>query len=155
MLYMGDVGTVRRIPQDFAQTVRFWADGRIEVATRDAIRHWADGIGDRNPFWLRHGIVTWGETARQSYDAMIELVSRAVPDEWHDKEVAILAEKLAAQSPTAMRMGLAAWNAQADRDLASSLPYLRDQLGAILMSEDAREGLMAFAEKREPKWTGR
>ncbi len=23
---------------------------------RDAIRHWADGIGDRNPFWLRHGI---------------------------------------------------------------------------------------------------
>ena len=28
----------------------------IEVASRDAIRHWADGIGDRNPFWLRHGI---------------------------------------------------------------------------------------------------
>jgi len=27
----------------------------IEVATRDAIRHWADGIGDRNPFWLREG----------------------------------------------------------------------------------------------------
>jgi len=23
----------------------------IEVATRDAIRHWADGIGDRNPLW--------------------------------------------------------------------------------------------------------
>ncbi len=23
----------------------------IEVATRDAIRHWAHGIGDRNPFW--------------------------------------------------------------------------------------------------------
>ncbi len=23
----------------------------IEIATRDAIRHWADGIGDRNPFW--------------------------------------------------------------------------------------------------------
>src|SRR5207237_8552606 len=23
----------------------------IEVATRDAIRHWAQGIGDRSPFW--------------------------------------------------------------------------------------------------------
>jgi acyl dehydratase len=23
----------------------------VEVATRDAIRHWAHGIGDRNPFW--------------------------------------------------------------------------------------------------------
>jgi acyl dehydratase len=25
----------------------------IEVATRDAVRHWAAGIGDRNPFWLQ------------------------------------------------------------------------------------------------------
>jgi acyl dehydratase len=28
----------------------------IEVATPDAIRHWAHGIGDRNPFWHEHGI---------------------------------------------------------------------------------------------------
>jgi acyl dehydratase len=28
----------------------------IEVATRDAVRHWAAGIGDRNPFWLEAGI---------------------------------------------------------------------------------------------------
>src|SRR5256712_10930309 len=28
----------------------------IEVATRDAVRHWAAGIGDRNPFWLRAGM---------------------------------------------------------------------------------------------------
>jgi rhamnose utilization protein RhaD (predicted bifunctional aldolase and dehydrogenase)/NAD(P)-dependent dehydrogenase (short-subunit alcohol dehydrogenase family) len=27
--------------------------------------------------WLRHGVVTWGETARESYDRMIELVTRA------------------------------------------------------------------------------
>ncbi|HET8579178.1 MAG TPA: MaoC family dehydratase N-terminal domain-containing protein [Methylomirabilota bacterium] len=28
----------------------------IEIASRDAIRHWAHGIGDRNPFWLATGI---------------------------------------------------------------------------------------------------
>src|SRR5215470_8462516 len=28
----------------------------IEVASRDAIRHWAHGIGDRNPFWRTHGV---------------------------------------------------------------------------------------------------
>ena len=28
----------------------------IEVATRDAVRHWAHGIGDRNPHWLAHGV---------------------------------------------------------------------------------------------------
>lgn len=85
----------------------------------------------------------------------IELISRAVPDATLDEEVVTLASKLAAQSPTAMRMGLAAWHMQADLDLADALPRLRDQLGQILMTEDAREGLMAFAEKREPKWTGR
>src|SRR5262249_60087172 len=25
----------------------------IDVATRDAIRHWAQGIGDRSPFWAK------------------------------------------------------------------------------------------------------
>lgn len=96
-----------------------------------------------------------GEKFDAAFAEKIELISRAVPDASLDDEVKTLAGKLAAQSPTAMRMGLAAWHAQADRDLAGALPYLRDQLGAILMTEDAREGLMAFAEKREPRWTGR
>ena len=33
--------------------------------------------GARGMVWVKHGIVTWGETARESYDAMIEFVSRA------------------------------------------------------------------------------
>lgn len=28
----------------------------IEVATRDAVRHWAHGIGDRNPYWTAAGV---------------------------------------------------------------------------------------------------
>jgi enoyl-CoA hydratase/carnithine racemase len=87
--------------------------------------------------------------------ARIELVNRAVPDVELDASVRSLADKLAAQSPTAMRMGLAAWNAQADQDLATSLPMLRGQLFAILGTEDAREGLTAFMQKRAPVWTGR
>lgn len=31
----------------------------------------------RGMLWVRHGIVTWGDSARESYDAMIELVDRA------------------------------------------------------------------------------
>jgi len=31
----------------------------------------------RGMVWMRHGIVTWGDTAREAYDTMIELVSRA------------------------------------------------------------------------------
>lgn len=96
-----------------------------------------------------------GEPISADEAARIELVSRAVPDAELDAAVKSLADKLAAQSPTAMRMGLAAWHAQADQDLATSLPMLREQLFAILGTEDAREGLTAFLQKRAPVWTGR
>jgi rhamnose utilization protein RhaD (predicted bifunctional aldolase and dehydrogenase)/NAD(P)-dependent dehydrogenase (short-subunit alcohol dehydrogenase family) len=33
--------------------------------------------GSRAMVWIRHGLVTWGKTARESYEATIELVSRA------------------------------------------------------------------------------
>jgi rhamnose utilization protein RhaD (predicted bifunctional aldolase and dehydrogenase)/NAD(P)-dependent dehydrogenase (short-subunit alcohol dehydrogenase family) len=58
--------------------------------------------------WSRHGIVTWGETARESYESMIELVTRA---ERHLESRA--AQSLRAASPTplavaAERAGLVA-----------------------------------------------
>jgi enoyl-CoA hydratase/carnithine racemase len=87
--------------------------------------------------------------------AQIELVNRAVPDDQLDREVDALAHELASRSPTAMRMGLAAFRHQADLRLEESVPYLEKQLFAILGTEDAREGLMAFFEKRDPAWTGR
>jgi enoyl-CoA hydratase/carnithine racemase len=96
-----------------------------------------------------------GEKMSAAQAEAIELVTRAVPDDQLDAEVAALAAKLAAQSPTAMRMGLAAYHHQADRALEEAVPYLRDQLIAILGTADASEGLTAFLEKREPRWTGR
>ncbi len=96
-----------------------------------------------------------GEKITAAEAARIELVNRAVPDADLDAEVSALAAKLAAQSPTALRMGLAAYHHQADRALEESLPYLSSQLIAILGTEDAREGLTAFMQKREPVWTGR
>lgn len=96
-----------------------------------------------------------GEKMTAAQAAELELVNRAVPDAKLDEEVSALASKLAAQSPTALRMGLAAYHYQGDRRLEEALPYLSGQLMAILGTEDAREGLTAFVQKRQPNWTGR
>jgi enoyl-CoA hydratase/carnithine racemase len=85
----------------------------------------------------------------------IGLLTEVVPDDQLDERVAEIARALAKQSPTAMRMGLNAVNAQRDMTAEEALPFLREQLYALLASEDAREGLAAFFEKREPQWTGR
>ena len=85
----------------------------------------------------------------------IGLVTEVVPDDQLDARVDALAGQLAKQSPTAMRMGLNAFEAQEGMPIDEALPYLRDQLYALLKTEDAQEGLAAFFQKREPEWKGR
>jgi enoyl-CoA hydratase/carnithine racemase len=38
---------------------------------------------------------------------------------------------------------------------ADALDYLRAQLSLAMSTEDIVEGVKAFFEKREPRWTGR
>jgi enoyl-CoA hydratase/carnithine racemase len=83
------------------------------------------------------------------------ILNKVVPAAELDKAVGDLTATLASKSPTATRHGLRAFAAQDDLDLAAALPMLRGRLADCLGTEDAREGLMAFLEKRAAKWTGR
>jgi enoyl-CoA hydratase/carnithine racemase len=95
-----------------------------------------------------------GEKLSAARAASMRLVNRAVPGDRLDDEVDALCATLATRSPTAVRHGLTLWARQGDLALDAALPELRDALYALLGTDDAREGIMAFMEKRAPRWTG-
>jgi enoyl-CoA hydratase len=83
------------------------------------------------------------------------IVNRVVAPEEFDAAVADWAAQLAAKSPLLMKLGRDALFAQQDMALGEALEYLRAQLTLALSTDDAREGVAAFLERREPRWTGR
>jgi enoyl-CoA hydratase/carnithine racemase len=96
-----------------------------------------------------------GEKLDAEEAARLGLVNRAVSPEALDAEVKKLADAVASKSPSTVRLGLRAFAAQDDLDLETALPMLRDRLAECLATDDAREGLMAFLQKRAPQWTGK
>ncbi len=96
-----------------------------------------------------------GEKLAASEALSLGLLNRVVPAEELDAAVEALVGALCEKSPSTLRLGLRAFAAQDDQDLASALPMLRDKLAECLATDDAREGLMAFLEKRKPVWTGK
>ncbi len=66
-----------------------------------------------------------------------------------------IAVGLARKSPLALEAAKEAVNRALAGDHAENLRREGERFGELFSSEDAREGLTAFAEKREPKFTGR
>jgi enoyl-CoA hydratase/carnithine racemase len=54
-----------------------------------------------------------------------------------------------------MRLGKDAMYRQLDMPFEEALDLLRSQLSLAFTTDDIQEGVTAFFEKREPKWTGR
>ena len=66
-----------------------------------------------------------------------------------------VATELATKSPLALEAAKEAVNRALGGDHGDNLAREGDRFGELFASEDAPEGLTAFAEKREPKFTGR
>ena len=75
-----------------------------------------------------------------------------MPADQLDANVDALAKELASLAPNTMKMGLSGYLQQEDQDFDTALDFLRTQIAEVLKSADAKEGISAFLEKREPKW---
>ncbi|TMD30684.1 MAG: enoyl-CoA hydratase/isomerase family protein [Chloroflexi bacterium] len=84
----------------------------------------------------------------------VGFVNRVVARELLDATVADIADKLAKKSPIVMRLGRDAFYQEQDMDFEPALDYLYGELLKVAMTEDAKEGVRAFFEKREPEFKG-
>jgi enoyl-CoA hydratase len=83
------------------------------------------------------------------------IANKVVPPDQFQEAVSDWATKLASKSPVLMRLGHDAMYRQQDMALDDALEYLRSQLSLTFSTEDIKEGVSAFFEKREPEWKGR
>lgn len=86
----------------------------------------------------------------------IGLINRAVGPEILDAEVDNLAREIAAKSPEAIHLGKALLHAQQGQSLEDAYIMAARTMSDNLQTDDAREGIKAFVEKRTlPTWKDR
>jgi enoyl-CoA hydratase/carnithine racemase len=83
------------------------------------------------------------------------IVNRVVPDEALMQEAFELARTIAAGPPVALRFTKANLNRAQEADLQTCLDFEADRMVRGAMTEDYREAVSAFAEKRDPVFKGR
>ena len=80
------------------------------------------------------------------------LVNRVVPVDSEMDEARKLARVLASKSPELMRIGKAAFMSAIDSDYRRGLASAVTLVCAVASTDDFREGMEAFVEKRKPVW---
>ncbi len=80
------------------------------------------------------------------------LVTKAAPADRFEEELGAFARQIAETSPFAVQMGKRAFHETAGIEYNKAVHLLSKYMPVLMDSEDAREGIAAFFEKREPKW---
>jgi enoyl-CoA hydratase len=83
------------------------------------------------------------------------LASRVAPVESYLAEALTLAAQIAARAPLAVQLGKEAVNKAFELSLSEGLAYEQKLFYLLFASEDQKEGMLAFKEKRKPAWRGR
>ncbi len=83
------------------------------------------------------------------------LVNKVIPEANLDSETRSWAAILAKKSPVALQIAKKAFYAAADMDYYKAFEYMNEAFARLCSTEDAKEGISAFLEKRTPAWKQR
>jgi len=92
-------------------------------------------------------------SARRAYEA--GLINRVVPAEACLPEAMKLAAEVATKAPVAVEMTKEAVLKAFETHLSEGLEFERKNFFVLFSTEDQKEGMRAFLEKRKPEWKGR
>lgn len=87
--------------------------------------------------------------------ARFGLVNRVVPTESYLAEAMKFAAQIAARAPVAIRLAKEAINAVYEMPLQAGLAYERRLFYMLFATEDQKEGMDAFVNKRPANWQGK
>lgn len=100
-------------------------------------------------------MILLGERMSAQEALAMGLITRVVPAADLEEEVRKVLKSLTSKSPIGMKIGKEAFYSMATLPLKDALTFLSEKLKEVVGTEDAREGITAFIEKREPRFTGK
>ncbi len=83
------------------------------------------------------------------------LVNRVVPAEVYLDEAMALAQNVAAKAPVATRLAKESVLKAFSTTLEGGMEFERKNFYMLFATEDQKEGMKAFVEKRKPEWKGK
>ena len=83
------------------------------------------------------------------------IVNRVVPDDKLEEETERFALELAEKNPLALELAKRCIYASEDLPYRRALDYASELFAFLAETDDAREGIRAFLEKRKPIWRGK
>ncbi|MBI5905581.1 MAG: enoyl-CoA hydratase/isomerase family protein [Deltaproteobacteria bacterium] len=117
------------------------------------------GATIRLPRWVGKAkameILMTGDFLDSAEAHRIGLINRVVPRQQLADATLAMARKIAQKSPLALAAAKAAVNVGAEMDRDRGIDYALCEFLLLFASEDQKEGMRAFIEKRVPNFTGR